>query len=1015
MSERPEGRRFSWKRAAFFFVSMACVALAAWVWPIWKRARALESVNQAQVAVKAHDWTLAEQLAFEALRIDPDLPEAQLVAGEVCTRLGRFDEARKHFDAIPRDGSRTSTDAAFASAELWRDAGALSKALADYNYVLEHHRSNLAARERLAFLLQLCGRRWDSLPHLLYQMKNNVAALQTLSILGDLDRPVEQPEYVRKCAESYPDDPMVRLAQLSLDIADGRWADAVPGLRQIVSEDPKQIAAQAMLGEALVDSDQATFDAWEAALPKEADESVEIWFVRGLRARHEGDPQVAARNFWEAVRREPTHRRSNYQLGQVLLALDEPGGREFSERAALFFDLTKTLDDVMRSGGREESLVRHVVELMDQTGRIWEECAWALLATRTYRQAAWAGESLRRHSGKMQPDLPQTIPPSDLSKRFDLTKFPLRRERRSAPQHAKSTTSDGGPAAVIRFVESLDSGIDFVYVNGSDRPPRDWVASSDSESQVSASGKKLPGARMFEQTGGGVAVIDFDLDGLPDLHFTQGAEWHRDFDSPSFSPDCRDRLYRNESAQRYRDVTALAMPPDTGFGQGCATGDFDNDGFPDLYVANLFANQLLRNNGDGTFSDVTKPSDLQSGIWTTSCVIVDLTADGVPDLFDVTYVTADDVFERVCNGHGCSPKVFNGEPDRLHVGRGDGTFEYLPDAVSQSNSKGLGIVAADLRVPGHPDLFIANDQVPNYLLKVATSEEGITLVDEAFVRGTAFNRDGLAMASMGVACDDANGDGLLDFFVTTFKDESSMLLLQDSLGLFVDATGPAGLTASGLQYVGWGTQFLDADLDGDVDLVAVNGHVDDYRPQGGEFQMRSQFYQNQGGGRFLELTGSAAGDFFDRKILGRGLARLDWNGDGRMDFVVSSIGSRASLVTNQTEDGGHFVNVRLHATRTARDAVGTVVEVATGRGRSRRQLTAGDGYMASNERMLQFGLGESVSAINEVVVHWPSGASTRMADVPADSTWVIVEGKTEAIRWNSPGGGPLPVVTFKPD
>ena len=249
---------------------------------------------------------------------------------------------------------------------------------------------------------------------------------------------------------------------------------------------------------------------------------------------------------------------------------------------------------------------------------------------------------------------------------------------------------------------------------------------------------------------------------------------------------------------------------------------------------------------------------------------------------------------------------------------------------------------------------------------------------------------------MGTAADDVDDNGLIDFFVTNFKDESNTLYLQITDGLFQDMSRTAGLDAAGIPFVGWGTQFIDAELDGDLDLVVANGHIDDYRDENGEFQMRPQLFRNQGNTQFLEVTPDEAGDYFEKKFLGRGLAKLDWNQDGLMDFAVSNIGSLASLVTNTTENPGHFINIQVHATTSSRDAFFTQVEVRTDQQHWTRQLLAGNGYHASNERLLQFGLG-SIVDVKSVRVRWPSGAETLVESPDVDCTLELVEGKRQGV------------------
>ena len=894
---------------------------------------------------------------------------------------GRLFTALEYFNSVPRDGSQVAVLAAFSAAELYRTTGRLSDAEREYADVLVHEPINAQAHERMAFLLGATGRRWESLPHFMFLLRSRTADIEQLVLLADLERPMEQGEFLKRCVAQSSNDVLVKLGLAADALAEGRSVAAREELREVVRQAPQLIAGQALLGELLVDADDATFVEWNSRLTPEAEEYPDTWFVRGLWARRQGNLRVAAACFWHTVKLAPVHRRGTYQLGQILNALGETSGSDFADRSAKLFELSQLLDEVLRSKGENERAMQRVTELMEDMGRVWEACAWAGMSTRKFPEAHWPSSTLRRLEGLLHDDLPQTLDSTNLSLRFDLSGFPNYEEmlRRIVPANAPGPSASLGSS--IHFAEAQMAGIEFTYFNGADLSTK--------------------GARMFEQTGGGVAVIDFDSDGWPDLFFTQGAPWPQGANEPLVDDQLTDRLYHNRRGRSFADVTHVAALVDGGFGQGCSVGDFDNDGFPDLYVANIGHNQLHHNNGDGTFTDVTNGSGLGDDAWTSSCVIVDLNADGFPDIFDITYVTGDRVYEAICKGRACSPKVFDGTPDRLYLSRGDGTFEFVPHAVPESNSKGLGVVAMDVEIRGRPSLFIANDQVPNFFLRNTPSDDrfNVRLEDEGFASGLAFNEDGLAMAGMGIAADDVNGDGRIDFYVSTFKDEPKVLYLQDAPGLFVDATNAAGLRAAGYAFVGWGAQFLDADCDGEPDLVTANGHVDDYRDEGGEYQMRPQFFRNTGAGRFVELMAAEAGSYFGKKALGRGVARLDWNRDGQMDFVVSNIGSRAALVTNTTTGFGSFLNVRLHSLATARDAIGSVVEVVTQRRRWSKQLMAGDGYMASNERLLQFGLGDA-EGVTELRINWPSGELTIIRDLPVNVTVEIVDGNPpRGILW----------------
>jgi tetratricopeptide (TPR) repeat protein len=994
-----------------------CLAAVFVVWRGWGALppRPPEQLlAEARIALRQKKFDPAERLASQVDRGHRIWAAAALVAGEAATRAGRLEAAADYYRSVPRDGSSTAVVASLAAGEVNRTLGRLSDAQQEYLYVLEHDSANVVAHQRMAFLLGATGQRWRSVPHSMALIRGGTANWEDLLYLGDVERPWDQGEYLRQCAKSAPDDVLVRLGRAAQAMTEGRTSDARRLLEEFVRQAPQIVAAQAMLGELLVAEDDATFAGWHARLPPAADEDPDIWFVRGERARSRHAPRVAARCFWETVKRAPNHRRGTYQLGQVLIALGETSGHEFADRSGKLFELTAALTAIQESRGQNEAAVKRVAELMVELGRLWEASGWVAWAAREFRGATWPASMVIRLQPLVTGDMPQTLESANLALRFDLSGLPDHNELvgRTVPGAFNAATRPS--PSRIRFEEEPDAGIDFVYANGSDPLPDDGPSGPPSaggsliEKRVRVRTRNR--TRIFETNGGGVAVLDFDGDGWPDVFLTQGAEWKHGSPGPTFSAETTDRLYRNREGRAFADVTHSACLVDRGYGQGCTAGDFDNDGFPDVYVANIGGNRLHRNNGDGTFSDATAAAGLVGNDWTASCVIVDLNADGLPDLFDVNYLTGEHVYEALCGNRVCSPDVFEGAPARLHLSRGDGTFEYVPHAAPESNSKGLGVVAVDLYRCGRPSLFIANDKVPNFLLHnfPADGPFNVRLEDEGFVSGLAYNGDGFPVASMGIAADDANGDGLIDFFVTDFQYEADVLFLQVSKGTFVDGTVAAGLRTSNRAYVGWGTQFLDADCDGEPDLVATNGHVDDLRPEGGEYQQRPQFYRNVGSGRFVELAAPEIGDYFGRKSLGRGLARLDWNRDGRMDFVVSNIGSRAALVTNRTAGAGHFLSVRLHARTTARDAIGSIVEVEAGGRTWSKQLVAGDGYMASNERLLQFGLGQA-AAISSLRVLWPSGDTTTLRDLPIDATVELVEGTSRGVIWHGAQPGPLVV------
>jgi hypothetical protein len=501
---------------------------------------------------------------------------------------------------------------------------------------------------------------------------------------------------------------------------------------------------------------------------------------------------------------------------------------------------------------------------------------------------------------------------------------------------------------------------------------------------------------MFEFSGGGVAGFDYDLDGWCDLMFTQGCQWPPD---PHRS-DHVDRLYRNSARGGFSDVTVSSRLHEPSFSQGLATGDYDNDGFPDVYIANIGPNRLFRNLGDGTFVETTSQLPDDPGRWTTSVALADLNGDTLPDIYAANYLEGPRLFERICQHKDgvprmCAPFDFPGSQDQFLLNRGDGTFV---DATAEAglevpNGKGLGVLVADFEQRGRLDVFVANDLVPNFFFGNLASQRGDPprFEERGLLNGVAFNAAGQAQGCMGMAADDWDGDQRLDVLITNFYMETNVLYLQTSNGVFLDGTHESGLAGPSLQVLGFGTQSVDADLDGLRDLVVTNGHVDDHRAYGQPYAMPAQFFRGLGGGRFEELPARSLGPFFEELRLGRGMGRLDWNRDGREDLAISHLESPAALLTNSSLTTGTPLVIQLRGIHVDRDAIGTHVSVTSSTGKQTRQITAGDGYQASNQRQLVFGLGADTQAA-AVEILWPNGTRQTFRDVPGKQEWLVREG-----------------------
>lgn len=943
-------------------------------------ASADELLRESRRALAAREYERAERFAARVPRGAPEFPQACLVAGEAATKLRRLPQALSYYDRLRDDGSDAAISARACGGDILLQLGRPSEAERNYRRVLARRPEDQGTRAQLSALLTAYGRRNEAIPYLLELVRAHRFSIEHLIWLGNGQSLVELPQPARTADPVVVTDPNVLISLARFALAESDPARAQSLARRAVSLDPEQTEAWALWGQALVHGSAAQFLEWHWSVPRVAEEHPDVWRARGLWARERSEEEAAARCFWEALCREPCHRAATYELGQTLAALGRSEEASvFLTRAERLLELEGMINGIYlerRHLDRVWPNVRRAAELSHSLGQLWEAAAWARVALTIRPRDTWAIELLQHSSRRLAPDFPRVAPESDAARQIDLSTLALPEwPKRVKPVIPQAVDVVRSPASLRFTDEAFQSGIQFEYFNGYS-PPRD-------------------GLRMIAAMGGGVAVLDFDGDGWPDVYFTQGCSWPPRADDYAHIG----RLYRNLGNGRFEDVTGRAGLRSTGYGQGGTSGDFDNDGFPDLYVANIGPNRLYRNNGDGTVSELTLTSGIEGDQWTASCLLADLNGDSFPDIYDVNYLAGPRAYEVTCrNSRGneqmCEPGLFDAAQDQLFLNLQDGRFQEITQTagIVLPDGKGLGIVAADFNRLGRLDLFVANDGTANFYFVNETPGSGASPVfrEQALVSGLAFSAEGDAQACMGVAVDDVDGDGRFDLFVTNYYRESNTLYRQLHEGLFVDGTRAAGLREPSFLMLGFGTQFLDADLDGDPDLVITNGHVSDYTADGEPYQMRPQFLQNEGDGRFLELPAKLLGPFFESRRLGRGLARLDWNRDGREDFAVSHLDSPAALVSNGTEPTGRFLALRLRGVVGSRDAIGTTVRVTAAGRAMARQLTAGDGYYASNQRQLVFGLG-SADRADTVSVRWPSGLEQTFKDVPCDREFVLIE------------------------
>jgi hypothetical protein len=493
---------------------------------------------------------------------------------------------------------------------------------------------------------------------------------------------------------------------------------------------------------------------------------------------------------------------------------------------------------------------------------------------------------------------------------------------------------------------------------------------------------------LVETMVGGLGWIDHDGDGDHDLYVVNGHSDSRNAARPGAESN---GLYRNDGGGTFTDVTTEAGVGDRRYGMGVAVGDYDNDGHADLLVTNYGRNTLYHNDGNGAFVDVTETAGIVDKGFNTSAVWFDMDRDGDLDLYVARYLRYEPGVSRRCGENGlrvyCHPRYFPGEPDLLYRNTGDGTFEEIGaragiDKAGPHEGKGLGVIAFDYDRDGFADVYVANDSTPNFLWR--SNGDG-TFTDVAHTAGVALSAHGRPEAGMGVDVADVNGDGVSDIYVTNFVSEMNALYLGRPRGLFVESSRRAKLGTTFLP-VGFGMQFLDVDLDGDQDIVTANGHVNDLTEKtdagtGNTYRQRPALYLNDGRGTFED--GSARGGaVFAEAFVGRGLAGADFDNDGDVDVAIATLDRSVILLRNENPTGYRSLRVALAGTRSPRDGYGARVEVDVQGARRVLEYQSGRSYLSAVDPRLVIGLG-AAGTVERVRVHWPSGQQQELHDVPA--------------------------------
>ena len=920
----------------------------------------------------------AEALLRSQLLVDPNDVEVLFRLASVSAEIGNLEEGLKFLDLIPPDDPEAGLPALGQAADWCVQLEKYEEAERRYRKILELAPDAAIAHRRLGQLLNRQGRRHEAALHIRELCKLGDIRQEELHALIVLsDAMASEPTVATDSSVDYR--PIGASGRARVLFTQRKYAEAAEMLSGIASNSDVTPSITAFYGRLVAEAqDDEAFLRWLGSLDDidRVSQFSEYWSAIGTYLASQQKHEPAARAFLEALDRDPTDFRSMNRVHQMLELL----GR--SEQAKQWENRWNANRKVLLANNEISDSDTPNVEAMDEIAsqlsgldRRLEAVLWKMLEAYHRNLGAatlnhWNNERQKLvAAGTSFPDRPARIC------QMDRTAFPLpdvESMRESSVAQSIDPVRSAPQTGRPHFTNvAAEIGLTHKYE----------LSSEPLES----------GFAMYHQTGGGVTVLDYDKDGHADLYFAQGSA-----DPPDFVAKNSNLLVRNVGG-RLTEVTSQAAAGDWHYTIGCTAGDWNQDGLPDLVTANIGPNQMLINNGDGTFTPRSLPGSEDRERMPASVAIADLNGDALPDLFEVNYIQDSEIAlrpDRDASGRvieAVGPADFAPARDRIGINDGSGAIRF--DAIGEESSavyRGLGVVIADFNNSPGNDIFVGNDKSPNQLW-VLDPDSGDWL-DIAMPTGVAYSFDGGGTASMGIAAGDFDNSGTLDLHVVNFQNESACLYLDQS-SYFQDRAAQFRLGVPSYDVLGFGSQALDYDNNGLLDLAVTNGHIDDDLTMSGPFRQWAQLFANLGN-RFEEVKVSDASGYWAASHLGRAMARLDFNRDGRNDLVLTHLNEASALLLNETEQSGHWLQLELVGVDSERDAIGARVTVESRDEQWTQWVTGGDGYLCRNESVVSFGL-RNATNVARVRVEWPSGAKQSWKSVPVDRRILVVENQND--------------------